>query len=262
MPSIKRDLLASTSLLALSLVVNAGFNESSILSERPSAINIALRSLINSFSFLRSKDEIISYKNDDDSIKLHLRANEENHTIEKVFIQNLKTKVNYMYLEGASYPTGYYKVSIQPQDHNLYSETFLNGDFSKGGNHIIRYTLKAKKQKLASNASKSETTGFNFNIDKLQENNIDIDSFNLTHKNEPQIQQKWLSGKIFLNTTPRNAHIEFLSPKNAHYVPGMTLENRAIKVKVSARDHIYTIKEFRLSQGKNIFVVPLRREIK
>lgn len=260
MPSVKRHLFTTTSLLVLSVIVLVASNQSSTLKPKSSVTGVVYRSLSDSFSFFRKKDEIISYTDDKNLMKLHLMAMEKRYAIERAFIYNSQTKVRYLYLEDTSYPIGNYEITLHPKDYNLYKDTLVNGNLTKTGNHIVRYALNHQELKTTSSGNIEQQVGFNFNIDKLQENSLEVGAFNWTEEDNIQNKQKWVSGKIFLNTTPRHAHVEILEPKKMSYFRGMTLDERIIKVKVSASNYIYTIKEFRLSQGKNIFVVPLRPE--
>ncbi|EHU6485520.1 hypothetical protein BWH99_RS10975 [Vibrio parahaemolyticus] len=262
----KLDVWIFLTLLFACITLNLAHQNSSLFIDDHPYLRRTIRSLSDSLPIFRLKEEITSYKQDKDLVKLSLIPETNDQKVASVLMHNYQTNVKYKYIEGLSYPSGNYEVTLFPVNSDKYLPTSMSGTFKENGSHAVHYSLVRKpspkpKHNLNSlnslNSTAEEKTRFVLPLESTQERlEFASDSpQSIAHSDK----LRWVSGKVIINTTPKNATIELLSEPGKAFTNGMTFEKPYIKVKVSAPNYIFTIKKFKLSTGTNIFVLPLQR---
>lgn len=266
----KRDFGLSLLLVGTTFLVNKVYQESSI-SVIGSPTRQAVMKIYDSLPIFRLKENVLSYYNATDQVRLNLFPKRSHDRIASAIMLNYQTQIKYKYFPYIYYPSGNYELTLFPINTDIHETTQISGTFEQSGNHAVHYELDKKPvyrtsqspkiiaDKIGEKRFKDSTKGKAFGIDLESVNGKNV-AYRLDSSIDSHTSSdNWSSGKVFINTTPRDANIELLSQPGVLFKNGMRFDTPHLKVKVSAPNHIYTIRTLKLSRGKNIFVLPLQQ---
>ncbi|MFV8385666.1 hypothetical protein ACNO5E_16370 [Vibrio parahaemolyticus] len=226
-------------------------NSSSVLTQESKLSNYLASSLIDNLPMIRVKDTITSYYGEQRDIHINLINVDYGVPLQSATLLNRTLGIEYAYLEAMTYPVGGYDITITPLDARNYNPTYISKNMSIHGNHIVRYRFSPS---FRSTPLENTVNKFQFEAD------LDSIASGQASNGAGNTQAtQWTSGPVFINTSPIDARIEILEPMGINYTPGMTVNVPQILVKVTAPNHIFIKRWLSLSDGKNIFVAPLKR---
>lgn len=264
----KRDIIVIGIASVVTFLAGGIYSSSSIHTRERTLGTLAAATLSDTFPFWRQQELITSYFDESRNVRFHLINDRSNTQYLGARFYNTELNVDYLFLHRATYPSGKYNIEITPQNNSTHKTAVLTRTFSDSGNHIVRYRFADLIQKRSSNLVASNKSQFDFELnldtiggipDALDARNSNTSIEHISYQTPPRHTENWQSGPVYINSSPRDAHIEILHPVGMTYTPGMRFNTQSVKIKVTSPNYIFSKRWLTLSEGKNIFVAPLQR---